>query len=94
LYYGAQPAKTATLANLEGEWRYKADEDGIQIQLVGDRFADLQSLFLEAFGPPAIAPRTNADGQIANGVYAAAIQFGHEENFGGSRYTQIPIVRA
>ena len=97
--YGARPVKTTGLPKLEGEWRYKADKDGIQIQLVGDRFAELQSLLVGAFGGPAIVPRTNADGRIANGVYAApsvgaAIQFGHEEVVGGSRYTEVLIVRA
>jgi hypothetical protein len=96
---GARPIKTIGLPKIEGEWRYKADKDGVQIYLVGGRFGDLQSLLLAAFGPPAIAPKTNSDGQITMGVYAApsigaAIQYGHEETLDGSRYTQIVIVRA
>ena len=97
--FGARPVKTAGLPKVEGEWRYKTDKDGVQIYLVGSRFGDLQSLLLGAFGPPAIAPSTNSDGQITLGVYAApstgaAIQYGHEETLGGNRYTQILIVRA
>jgi len=97
--FGARPVKTAGLPKVEGEWRYKTDKDGVQIYLLGSRFGDLQSLLLAAFGPPAIAPDTNSDGQITMGVYAApttgaAIQYGHEETIGGSRYTQILIVRA
>ncbi len=96
--YGARPVKTDGLPKVTGEWRYKADKDGIQIQLVGDRLADLQSLLLAAFGPPAMGLRTNASGEIASGVYAApsigaAIQFGHQETIGGSRYTGVVIVR-
>ncbi len=97
--FGARPLKATGLPKLEGDWRYKADKDGVQIYLVGSRFGDLQSLLLGAFGPPAVAPRTNSDGQITMGVYAApstgaAIQYGHVETLGGSRYTQILIVRA
>ena len=97
--FGARPGRTAGLPKVEGEWRYKTDKDGIQIYLVGSRFADLQSLLVGAFGPPAIAPTTNSDGQITMGVYAApstgaAMQYGHEDTIGGSRYTQLLIVRA
>src|ERR1035437_8819822 len=89
--FGARPVKTTGLPKVEGEWRYKTDKDGVQIYLVGSRFGDLQSLLLGAFGPPAIAPRTNSDGQITMGAYVApstgaAIQYGHEETLGGSRY--------
>jgi len=97
--YGARPLKTIGLPKLEGEWRYKAEEDGIQIELIGGRFGELQALLQGAFGLPAIAPKTNFDGRITMGVYAApstgaTIQYGHEETLGGVRYTEILIVRA
>jgi len=97
--YGARPLKTSGLPNVEGEWRYKADKDGIQIYLVGDKFSQVQSLLLGAFGPPAIPPKTNENGQVSLGVYAApaagaAIQFLHDDLPDGSRYTQVLIVRS
>ncbi len=97
--YGARPLKTSGLSKVEGEWRYKADKDGIQIYLVGDRFTQVQSLLLGAFGPPAIPPTTNESGQVSMGMYAApgvgaAIQFLHDDLPDGSRYTQVLIVRA
>jgi hypothetical protein len=97
--FGARPVKTGGLPKLEGEWRYKADTDGIQIYLIGDRLSQVQSLLLEAFGPPAIPPKTNESGQVSMGLYAAptvgaAIQFLRDDLADGSRYTQILIVRA
>jgi hypothetical protein len=96
--YGARPAKTTGLPKTLGEWRYKADKDGIQVQLVGDHLADIQSALLVAFGAPAVPPKTNADGQIANGIYAApvvgaAIEFGHQWSAGANLYTEVLIVR-
>ncbi len=98
-HYGARPVRAAGLPTLMGDWRYMADQNGVQIELVGDRFRDLQVLLQRAFGPPAIAPSTNADGKRISGVYAApnvgaAIQFGSEWNGGGTRYTEVVITSA
>jgi hypothetical protein len=96
--YGARPLKTSGLPSMEGEWRYKADKDGIQIYLVGDQFSQVQSVLLGAFGTPAISPKTNENGQVSMGVYAApavgaAIQFLHDDLPDGTRYTQVLIAR-
>jgi hypothetical protein len=97
LALGAHPVSTNSLPKIEAEWRFKRDADGVQLYLVGDCFPEVQSFLLAAFGPPAISARTNEDGHITGGVYAApttgaAIQFGREDA-GGRRYTQIVIVR-
>jgi hypothetical protein len=95
---GARPSKTTGFSSLEAEWRYRTDKDGIQIYLVGDRFSEVQALLAGAFGPPAIAPKTNENGRVSMGVYAApavgaAIQFSLEDFPDGTRYTKVLVVR-
>jgi hypothetical protein len=97
LALGAHPIRTNSLPTIEAEWRYKRDADGVQLYLSGDYSPEVQSFLLLAFGPPAIAVKTNTEGSVSGGVYAApvtgaAIQFGREDA-GGKRYTQILIVR-
>jgi hypothetical protein len=96
--FGARAVSTNAPPKLEAEWRYKTDKDGVQIFLIGDHFAQIQSVLLAAFGPPAISPKTNQDGNVSMGVYAspaigAAIQFQREKKSNGSIYTQVLIVR-
>jgi hypothetical protein len=95
--YGARLVTTNGFSRIQAEWRYKPDNDGIQIYTLGDRLPEVQSFLLAAFGPPAIPPNTNQQGRVL-GVYAApavgaAIQFGRDETPDGTRYTQILIVK-
>ena len=62
---GGRPVKTTGLPKVQGDWRYKADKDGVQIYLVGDYMSQVQTLLLAAFGPPAIAAKTNQDGRVS-----------------------------
>jgi len=97
---GARSRLTNNAPRLDAEWRYKADQDGVQIFLLGgDRFAQVKTLLSGAFGPPAIAAQTNQDKHISMVSYAApavgaAIQLLREQNPKGGFYTQIVIVRA
>jgi hypothetical protein len=96
--YGARPVKTSGLPKVEAEWRYKTDNDGVQIYLVGDRMSQVQTLLLAAFGPPSRRGQTNQDGRISGGVYAAkavgaAISYGRDDSSDGTAYTQVVITR-
>jgi hypothetical protein len=95
---GARPLNTKGLPKIEAKWRYKTDKDGVQIYVVGDYLSQVQSCLLAAFGPPAIPVKTNADGHVSGGVYAApatgaAIQFCREDSPDGTRSTKVVIVR-
>ena len=96
---GARPIKISGLPALVGDWRYKTDKDGIQIYFIGDRFAEVRSLLLEAFGAPAMVASTNGESRFAGVVYAtrttgAGITLGHEDLPNGTQCTDVVIVRA
>jgi hypothetical protein len=95
---GARPIKTNGLPALVADWRYKVDKDGFQIHFIGDRFAEVRSLLLEAFGAPAMVPSTNGDHRFAGVVYAGrsagvAINLGNEDLPNGTRSTEVVVVK-
>jgi len=95
---GGRPVKTTGLPKVQGDWRYRADKDGVQIYLVGDYVSQVQTLLLAAFGPPSIAATTNQDGRVSGARYAGAaigvaISYGRDDPSDGSPYAQIVIVK-
>lgn len=96
--HGARPLSTNDLPKIEAECRYKRDKGEVQMYILGDHVSQIQSLFSVAFGPPTIPAKTNEDGQVSGGVYAAsavgaAIRYGPKATRDGNRYTEVLIVR-
>jgi len=89
---GARPVTTNSLPAVAGEWRYSEDQYGVVLQLPLERFADVQALLRQAFGPPAHEPSETTDGGQL-GWYAAkdigvGLQFGHDR-----KRTQVIVLR-
>jgi hypothetical protein len=97
--FGARSPTASTLPKFTGEWRYKEDQNGFQIYIDGDRFAELQSFLTAAFGPPAQPPKTNHIGetQSVGTHYGAelgvALTYGWEQTRDGKQFTSVVVVR-
>ena len=79
---GARPATTNSLPAISGEWRYSEDQYGVVLHLSRERFPEVQTFLLQAFGPPAQeATDTTVGGKL--GWYSpkttgVALQFGYD----------------
>ena len=97
--FGARPPSTSTLPKFTGDWRYKEDQDGFQIYLDGDRFAELQSFLTAAFGPPEQPPKTNSiAGTQSVGTHygvglGVALSYAWEQTRDGKQITSVVVVR-
>jgi hypothetical protein len=96
---GARSPSTGTLPKFTGEWRYKEDQNGFQVYIDGDRFAELQSFLTAAFGPTAQPPTTNSiAGTQSIGTYygaglGVALTCSWEQTREGKRFTSVVVVR-
>lgn len=98
--FGARAQRTNALPQITTDWRYKEDANGVQIYVVGDHFAPIQSFLTAAFGPPAKPPATNQmAGTKSIGTYygpglGAALTYGLETTREGKQFTGVVVVRA
>ncbi len=80
-YGGYRPATNAPV-KLSARWTIQSDTNGFQIHLIGTRFAEVESLLNQTYGPPVFVT-TNTHGQL-DGLYNAT-QIGVALHFFGEK---------
>src|SRR5262249_61650846 len=96
--FGARAPTPGVLPKFNAEWRYKEDNDGFQVYIAGDRFAELQSFLTAAFGPPAQPPKTNSIGGVPSvGAFygpglGVALNYSWEQTRDGKQFTSVVVL--
>jgi len=92
LKLGAHSLSTNGLPTIGGEWHYSEDQYGVVLQLSRERFSEVETFLLQAFGTPAQVPtETTTGGKL--GWYSpktigVALQFGFDQE-----QTQVIVIR-
>ena len=98
IQHGGRPLTTNGLPQIQAEWKFKPDSEGVQIYLVGDYFPQVQAFLRTAFGSPAMPANTNNPANILGGYavrdVGVAIQFGRGQDPGDVCYTKVLVIRA
>ena len=89
---GGSPDLSKSMSEIQGPWRYSEDEFGVFVRLPREKFEQVESLLLQAFGPPRLGPSETTDNGML-GVYrlteqGGAIQFGYD-----SEGTYVIVIR-
>lgn len=90
---GAEPILTNAVPSLAGHWRYFADEYGVVIRMLPERYPAVELFLIQTFGEPKVGPKDTPGGG-KYGMYrltpkGGVIQFGRSAEDG----THIEVIR-